>query len=641
MTNLLSLSNLLLLHIISDIDSNVDIICLLLTCKKLYNNRSGLRRSIQFKSIQVIDESNKGDISEQFKATATRFNLLSFKDILENSISDHQVIDHFEQGQQYLQKNNNNNNCPQWIKDRISTLNRVDKSSITTALVSRYDEFAKSLQDLSSSSIETLFINQRFNSIVDLASISQLLPNLQRLAVRSSGLKLGPHPHLTLKSLRLDIGVGKPYPLIDLGLDKFVSLTELSFKSNCVVGIAKGLLPSSLTSLTLRLQEIPPRDTFLSLTLLVKLKIYLEHARIVDKTKEAFINLESLCHLKTLKFRNYIHEKNYYSIEITVPPSIKILSLSSDCVRVPQRCVLPQLEKLVVYQGLLIDERVSLSSCPKIKKLFIYWDKVMPSNFNMIIPETVERLSIEKFICDQDILGQVVLPPSLTHLTINGDYEPVNLPQSVIKLKQMFDKDAISRSAQLGHLKKLVWIPGTNCTNLPFTSPPNLETLNLFGIEGDYIIDHVPPTIKYLSIPLTKSFDDDSIFSITSRIPIPIPSQQPSQQPPQQQLWLPSNTTHLSCLICHDENSDVAFRLDEVINHTNVRYLTITYETTLQFSIHRLDNENKNVLILETNTLQGGIITQRKSIDSQQQQYDPIYLYLEYQKNHNLLLSLH
>ncbi|EGG16233.1 hypothetical protein DFA_09263 [Cavenderia fasciculata] len=49
----------------------------------------------------------------------------------------------------------------------------------------------------------------------------------------------------------------------------------------------------------------------------------------------------------------------------------------------------------------------------------------------------------------------VVLPKSLTHLTIKGDYEPVKIPQSLIKLKQVADASVFSSLPR--HLKKVAW----------------------------------------------------------------------------------------------------------------------------------------------------------------------------------------
>ncbi|EGG24185.1 hypothetical protein DFA_06332 [Cavenderia fasciculata] len=77
--------------------------------------------------------------------------------------------------------------------------------------------------------------------------------------------------------------------------------------------------------------------------------------------------------------------------------------------------------------------------------------------------------------------------------------------------------------------------------------------------------------------------------------------------------------------------SGSVFRLDEGINHTNVRDLSIIIEngtnqppTTYQFSIQRLDADNRNVLVLEKQTMTGGIITQRKQ--EHESEYDPINL---------------
>ncbi|EGG17452.1 hypothetical protein DFA_08447 [Cavenderia fasciculata] len=574
-----------------NIDNNADIVCITPTA------------------------NDKGVLSPQFIATATRFNINSFKDILENSISNHYVILPREF-----------HDFPPWIQQRLSP-NRADKSDITTALVTYYRLTSlHSLLDMSS--IETLFINHKHGNTIDLGSIS-LLPRLQRLEVLAQQLKLGPHP--SLKSLK--VYINNPFDLGDLQLDKCVSLTELSLKSEYMSGLEPGILPSSLTSLTLSTLDFP-RDSFLSLTSLVYLKININHLgpdeEIEDEgvQEQLFIDLETLSTLKTLIIRDYHDndptEDRQYGLEITVPPSLTILHLIASSIQIPTKCTMPLLEKLYIRQSILVGLRFSLSSCgPSLKKLALY---ECLKTITTIIPPTIEKLSIYKYEEDP-ILDQIIFPPSLTHLTIRGFNEPVQLPPSLIKLHQNINKNAHPLPQ---HLKKLVWDMDekrTSSSNFEFTTsyPPNLETLQLFDVGGDFTID-IPSITKHLSISLTKlpqldldspsifklKKDEHPIFSIGSRI---------SKTISQSQQWLPINTTHLTCNLRDTMyNLNGAFRLDEVINHTNVR----------------LDPDNNNVLVLETKSLQGGTITQQrtKSDDTQtnnqqQQQYDPIYLYFD------------
>ncbi|EGG17333.1 hypothetical protein DFA_08328 [Cavenderia fasciculata] len=615
MTSLLSLSNLLISQIISSIDYNGDIICLLLTTKKLYHN-SSLRRFIQFKGTRVFDDN--GHISHPFYETALLFKLFSFKDILENSVSDNKVL---------LPEKGTHSFYPQWIKDRIN-VNRNDQSTITTALMVHYEsESLKSLYKVPS--IDTLFAGHGYDKqgqLFDLGSIS-LLPNLQRLVVSAYKLNLG--PHTTLKSLTLHIGT--KYPLAKLGLVKFTSLTKLSFETYCVTNVGPGLLPSSLTSLTMKLLEIPPRDTFLSLTSLVTLDITLESEAVAEDMKEGCIDLDSLCNLKTLSIIDHTYSVWCY-IEVSIPPSITILTFKSALIKIPTLYTMPLLEKLYVTENVLIDKRINLLPSKSIKNLVIYdCDQPLPANS---IPSTLETLSIHKTNRDSrnlHVLGNVVLPPSLTHLSMLGDYDPVKLPESLVKLEQTLDQKATQFDLSLPrHLKSLCWTvkpifyPGTTKFVFPTSSsyPPDLETLKLFKIEGCFI-DTVPPVTKYLSIPLQhidKSEYDHPIYSLTSVI-----SETTTYQ---QSQWLPPNTTHLTCRILdkRKEPYKIIFRLDEIINHTNVRHLSlIITEVTHQFTIQRLDPDNRSVLVVQIESLQGGIITQRKTI--KKNQYDPIYLY--------------
>ncbi|EGG17344.1 hypothetical protein DFA_08339 [Cavenderia fasciculata] len=613
MTHLLKLSNLILLNIITEIDNNGDIVCLLLTCKQLYQN-SSLRKSIQFKGIRVINDN--GELSQQFVDTATRFNLFSFNDILKNSVSDQQII---------LPDKEKYNYDHQWIQDRISTVNRADKSNIKTALVMyspKLKDLQKSLYDIPS--IETLFIDDdepKLIKAMDLGSIS-LLPNLQRLVVDSYKLNLG--PHTTLKSLELHIDT--KYPLVDLGLIKLVSLTKLIFNNHFVTDIGPGLLPSSLTSLILRPKEIPPRNTFLSLTSLVNLEIYLESRVKYEGVQDhPFIDLSSLSNLNTLLFeyRNDPIETIGHRIEMSVPTSIKILKLYSNSIQIPSKCSMPKLDKLYVHGSVLISGSVSLLTSPSLKKLVMdNCQEMIPPN---IIPSTVERLIINNYTAGLNIVKHVVFPPFLTHLAVTGNYETIKHPPSLVKLRYMLTEE----QSLPQHLKQVSWEVSDAVEFLPTSFPPNLERLGIFDFQGYFQMD-IPSTIKYLTIFLTPDPEskkqpwlNNPLYSINTSLTDMAISQ------PQ---WLPHNTTHLTCHVGGGGGDDVdpreygthqVFRLDEVINHTNVRYLSLrTTEITLQFTIQRLDNNNRNVLVLETQTLTGGIISNNR------QQYDPIYLHL-------------
>ncbi|EGG21036.1 hypothetical protein DFA_00906 [Cavenderia fasciculata] len=316
--------------------------------------------------------------------------------------------------------------------------------------------------------------------------------------------------------------------------------------------------------------------------------------------QQLYLDLQGLCALKTLTLGDghYPTDDRQYCIEVSVPPSLKILYLMSECAH-----------------------RTSL-----------YNAIVGKITFNA----NVEKIRIEKFT-REPILEGLVFPPSVTHLTISGEYEPVQLPESLIKLKMPIDNNNNNQGGliNLQYLKKLIYTtdqPNNNDIQfvLPSTStaavaaadyPPNLETLNLIQIKSNYTIDNLPPTIKYLSILLNNTNNDRSqkyppIFSINSRL-----------SNISQIQWLPYNTTHLTCQL-EITLQQGAFRLDQVINHTNVRHLClIISDTILHFSIQRLDTGKHKVLVLETKSISGGIITQRKT--NYNQQYDPIYLHFK------------
>ncbi|EGG19148.1 hypothetical protein DFA_02395 [Cavenderia fasciculata] len=540
----------------------------LLSFKKVI---SSLKRLIQFKEIGGPITS-KGEISQQFKATATRFKLKSFKDIMANSISNPQQND--------------------WI-----TSNREqDTSNIETVLVKDHEYKLIDSHLYNIPSIETLFISYQNLNELDLTSISRL-PNLQRLSVRTIRVILG--AHISLKSLKLCTNAVNS--LINLDLTRFVSLTAFSSRG-LLSNIGAGSFPISITSLNLRSTDMLLRDTFLSLTSLVTLKIQLPIQQTHNVTNQLpCIDLFNLNNLTKFRIKYFSQDPNY-NIEIRVPPSIKMLNLESRSVCIPSQYEMPLLEELYVQRSVLIVGKVSLSSCPLIKLLSIgHCFDAIPTN---MIPSTIEKLRIYKHTND-NILEKVIFPSSLTHLSVLGIYiEPVQLPLTLIKLKQRINESSLHKNND--------------------NYPPHLETLNFFDIQGDFKIN-IPPITKDLSISLNPNLDSNSlqIYSISTRINKPTIDQ--SQQ------WLPINTTHLTCFLKDSRYYRMmAFRLDEVINHTNVRYLTLSlYRSKLQFSIQRLDSDNKSVLVLERQTLTGGIITQRKSSNNQQQQlYDPIYLQL-------------
>ncbi|EGG19147.1 hypothetical protein DFA_02394 [Cavenderia fasciculata] len=602
------LSNLLLSQIITDIEDNGDIICLLVTCKHLFNN-SSLKRSIQFKGIgtRLID-TDKRDISIRFIATVNQFNINSFRDILKNSMSYQHVIvpDKLDQSTCYK-------HYPDWVLDCISAENRVDKSNITTAVVNDYDTPALKFID-EIPSIETVIINQTYSdTVVDLGSINRL-PNLRHLSICADEfIPLG--QHTSLKSLILDIGTST-YSLGELEFTKFESLSKLVIDTHFISDVEAGLLPISLTSLTLKIGEIPPQNMFTSLTSLVDLYLSIKTGQV---QRPCTIDLSNLLNLKTLELDDTSISE--YLMEVRVPLSLKSIVIWTAFIQIPLECPMPFLERLYIPLSLLVDGKVSLLSSQSIKKLIIcHCYDIIPTN---IIPPSLEKLTIYKH-SEEDIIGQVVFPPTLTHLTILGTYDSESAqpsPESLIKLKQKTNQSFTSLPR---HLKKLVLATDMNDSNFKFPSsyPPHLETLNLLDIEGDFMID-IPSSIKDLSIPINpiKFLNDISIYSISSRI-------KSTDDSSHQQLWLPYNTIHLTCLLLNTKRNKVDFRLDEVINHTNVRYLSLSlFSETFQFSIQRLDPDKNNVLVLERHTLQGGIITQRKTIN-QQQQYDPIYLHL-------------
>ncbi|EGG17345.1 hypothetical protein DFA_08340 [Cavenderia fasciculata] len=142
-----------------------------------------------------------------------------------------------------------------------------------------------------------------------------------------------------------------------------------------------------------------------------------------------------------------------------------------------------------------------------------------------------------------------------------------------IKIKRPRTDDIVESCIDLQSLQNLETFKlGGCCWHLKseirvLSSSPLLKKLVIKGQYG--------PTIKYLWIPLNPiqlGHDGYLIYSIKSRIPKTITDQ---LQQPQPQKWLPANTTHLTCYLTISSQVSLKFRLNEVINHTNVRYLTL------------------------------------------------------------------
>ncbi|EGG17443.1 hypothetical protein DFA_08438 [Cavenderia fasciculata] len=633
------LSNLLLSQIISEIDSNVDLICLLLTCKRLYSNSSSLRDTIKFKEIRAI--TDKGHLSERFAATVNRFNLKAFKQVFENSVSDHfvSVDDDSMVASQLLSS---------WISTRLTQKNASVKAALLVVgepcveelIGARLDDYInqrtsslKSLGHLDLPTTKELYIKYLNNLVLDLESVD-LSPTVEHLSVFAYNVKIGSHQHV--KTLTLNLTTPLQIPLCELGLDRLSSLTTLSLKSDFVSKIKPGILPTSLTSLSLKARKIPSDDLFLPLKSLVHLKIsYCCSMIMAEDSKEYCVNLESLGSLVSFKFyEDDLDVDDRTRIEVRPPPSLTNLCLLSPSVHIPSpRYSLPLLDRLSVPFGSLVGGKVSLLSSPLLKTLIMTdCDGIVPAG---LIPQSVETVKICSGL-QSNTLEPGSIPSSVTNLRLDLFHGSMTLlPESLTKLDMIRsmteDTTTLTLPSQLQHIKwRSNWGARTLLLTLPTTYPVNLHTLNMLNLSGDYRVS-VPPTITSLSIPLfeKESIEDRSdaitVFTIAKKINIINNLQQ-------QQEWLPNSTTHLCCRLLKKRESTVNFRLDQVINQTNVKQLEFQLGGEIyNFSIKRLDQQNKSVLFVDSKSLYGGIITQRISSSSSMvdgQSFAPIYLYL-------------
>ncbi|EGG15904.1 hypothetical protein DFA_09573 [Cavenderia fasciculata] len=651
--------NTIILNIIEKIEKNVDLICLLLTCKKLYYSirqlySSNNSRTLKFKQIRYYDKdyNTNNDVVKSLKC----FNLQSFKGIFDNSLSDQIVISDIQdtlpslnnhlttkqQQQQSITTNDNNNHINYSVLISLSYDSNKKKNKLNDIIIptNTKDMFISYVKDEEEEEEDEENYYQEvvpielFEGLQQLETLSlgyssigsdqiEKLPNtIKKLHLGELLLGTSSNGHqVTLPAglEHLDFMITPPNGKElwgGLGLDKLKSLKTLTmphFDGSFTT------LPTTLTSLDINFESVKPPNQF----------------------------FESLVHLSTLYI--YIHVLDH------------VLDLTHN----------HALEKLDIHTGYSVlgmdSFFVKLPLSSSFKELYHRSSSYPLAGFStQFLPTTLTRL--ETSVCDLD-LSTIQLPRSLVQVTLeNCRSIPVGfLPRDGGVLKKLsihldgfegLSKGSIPSSVQdlkLFHysgpttpdyipnsIKRLSWFgnidtlpQGLECLKwkYPFDSfvYPSSSSSSSSSSSPPPVIRALPP----INIPqsLTKlTLELDAILKVEDHL---IYSISKLRQQDDTYNILPNSISKLKIkLPYHQLNTPFSFRLDEIINQTNVETLSIYGAGRVWFNatIKRLESDHSSVLLVSNKSLFGGIIKQTKLNQSGSNQYAPIYLH--YNKLH-------
>ncbi|EGG15420.1 hypothetical protein DFA_10255 [Cavenderia fasciculata] len=561
------LSNLILLDIISKIDNNVDMICFLMTCKRLHIVQNTL-------SNQMVLVNRWNNISK-CKELINVYHLYNKDYDKNNENSDNNKSSSSDGGDyQYKGEMEQVQNDLVIVEDSIIESHPKIPSSTKSLFLHYCGHFgAPPLNYIPPSVKDVVFHCQQFQCdqhfIPD--TVESLEMNTSKLCCNvklPSSLKslVWKHNHSSYRSLSLD-------------MIPFHNLTSLTTLKICLRHFGNGVLPPNLTSLDLTYSSTIPPNLFQPLKSLTSIRI-----------NEAF------------------GEKDVVTFDLTSQTILKSLSISSDgsdFVKLPVTSTLLHLE---VYN--------SVDFIPQsLESLQIGSDLLyeLSENPNPVpLPSTLGHLSIKIESYPLPDISDII-PPSVTSLDLDichDEEEELDglIPSTVEKLQLTglfgwFGQTTLSSLPN--SIKSLKWTDNHDFTDISFSFPENLETL-----------EWMPGKIENISYP-------DSLTSLS--IEIPLRSEEFSLSHnhtiSKNGMFLQPNTKYLT--LKYLSFNDTPIRLDEIIYQTNVQELTIQksdkdYEHKwASFSIRRLlDNDKPQVLIVDNLSMFGGFITLPSSSSS-------------------------
>ncbi|EGG19272.1 hypothetical protein DFA_02059 [Cavenderia fasciculata] len=605
---------ILLLNIINHVDDNVDLVCLLFSCKRLFNFTSAVNSNITFKKDEIVD-------FECIYYSQKCYHLKSFKKMFTNTFSDTMII-----------------------TDNFKTPDMIEENIKNVVLLDLYQEelLEESIEPSTLSIPRSTTLLELQRPIYDPLPTDYFPPLLQHLTITYGEKNVADRAWLpdSLKSLTmvvLDRGFTSPKALPVglesleyrdhhrdtnisllprwLGLDRLGSLKSLtSDRAHDEKGVAYSTLPQSLTNLGLYLDTSPLSTYFEPLSKLVHLDISFCGRNGNQPTDQhSLLYFDSLVSLETLQL-GLIGPIHASQIRLA-PRLLKFKQTNYDqrIGNLTNQFFPPTLTCLSINLDTDDFTMLSLSSClPQLTWLSI---KCLSSNVPVeFIPPSIKTLEIYNHV---DVTQLYKLHNSIEKLVLwNLKHQidmdtPITLPDGLQKFTWVhYDKFSSSSSNK----------------RLEVIYPPTLKYIDYsqFRIPYQNIIPTSVNEFKYTTKPkTTTTINNNNNNNNTTQIEI--------HSIGDDGFVFPSTLTKLTATIrCNDI---LMFGLDQVINQTNVDQLLILGPGfTFKVHIRRLDPENRNVLIIGK-SLYGGIIHQH--IDQQltsdgEQQYRPIYILIQH-----------
>ncbi|EGG18496.1 hypothetical protein DFA_03990 [Cavenderia fasciculata] len=572
--------NIVLLHIIRQVTNNVDLICLSLSCKKLYGMIVGSHH-ITFSSVGYIYIDVQShwlvDNGVDVRHASSLFKLKSFKSLFKNALSNQLLISEKEDNDNDTSFNNNSLMINLYAQEEMNFHGYKCHTRYQNAPIS----------------ISRIYIKGR-STVPPTFSMYPFFDNLN--SVYADAPKVPDDPDY------------------------------------------RTLLPRTLTQLDIGMQKLTSPNYFQSLDKLVELKVVLV---VFDHCQT--INFNHLHNLRKLSLTLGLVPKqcSIDASNIQLPPNLTSLALSHFC-NLGQNTMTTQffptgLIELEVELGGHDYSSISLSHLTSLTRLTIHCLTSVPPGF---IPRTVLHLTLDIMFYDVGLL-EGSIPDTVESLTLEYNGQTDNMFDDDDDEGITFITDILNNPTTIlpQSLKNLTWNVSTAAATTPLSLhsyPPQLEYL-----KGGLIdINTIPSTLTTLDLIIHPQQQQQQqigiqipIYSIPSINQLDNNSHTDSNN--NNNNILPNNLKKLIVRILPEiENNNkqlFSFRLDEIINQTSVGELTIYTNISdrhVQLSIRRLDSKNANVLVVGDKSLFGGVIQQKQ----QKQQingnynYPPLYL---------------
>ncbi|EGG16000.1 hypothetical protein DFA_09672 [Cavenderia fasciculata] len=631
------LSNLTLYHIIDSIDNDIDIICFVLTCKRLFNfiKDQQNRRIVQFKQVKLLnDKYSLNSVCHAILLDQERFRLQSFKPQLLQSVATQSTYD---SGLALLRRYfvSKHGGGPEKTKVYNGT-NPLNVPSSSTILCMSISPIERCTLDMSKfPQLEYLEIDTPMVvHIVDF--VGGVLPESLRV------LKI---PHFDPKLVRLPLGIeqfelttdlndveldqNEYYHIIpqnkttiqdimDFQFHQYKSLTKLNLSCAAIVNhpmtgeMIHKIFPPNLTHLDLFFDytTVPPKhETHRFPWQAIPNSV--THLRLYWITYP--LNLSEVVELDHLtKLTDLILVQSPPTV--VLPPSIEKLSYTRCRLIDPTtRLQLSHLNNLKQLNTNCLDNmqlfpttlnnndnsnnlkhsleilnirsRIGNVSFPDVSTLDTWSNMKVGS-----IPSSVKIVKIEGA---QKSLPIGVFPDTLEelHLDSFNGYDPLIIPQHLKGLSLLCGKTGFDQNIP-NSLESLTLKLST--IDQPFSLPPNLKYLAFLNCVPKSFGTQFPVSVEELKVRVEST----QYFNLSSHF-VDMKGNRPNG-------FIPPSIK--SIIFTSDYSyGHFAFsvRLNDILQSSKIE--KITFDRFI-FHIRRLDNTNSNVLIIEQESLYGGII---------------------------------